>query len=295
MKKRILYSLLGAFLLISCTSGNKQSAEGADSQEKKQETIAKPTPPKSEGPVRVLFVGNSHTEYFASFPLMLEALVKENGKQAEVVTLIEMGVSIDKNLSANKKKAKDLFAKTDKDGNYLDYIILQESTPVAVQDEDKYVENGKTIHTMAATNSPDVATYVYELMFPEDYDASDYKEYQTILTDNAIKVTKSLPNTGILRFATALGDAYQGKEGYSNKKDGKDVLRHTDNSRHMLNDAVFMNSIVLYQTLFGETPKIPAQLPLATGTGDNDEISLMDVSKGVSNPEALQKIAAAYK
>lgn len=57
----------------------------------------------------------------------------------------------------------------------------------------------------------------------------------------------------------------------------------------------FLNSIVLYQYLFGETPKIPLQLPLSTGTGDNDEIKLMDVSKGVSNPEALLKIATSFK
>ncbi|SHF08605.1 hypothetical protein [Dysgonomonas macrotermitis] len=295
MKKFFLYTLVGAFLLTSCTSGNKTDSNNASTTEAKQETVAKPIPPKSEGPIRVLFVGNSHTEYFASFPLMLEALAKENGKQVEVATLIEMGVSIDKILSANKAKANKLFAETDQDGNYFDYVILQESTPVAAQDEKQYIADCKSIHDLIIKNSPDVAAYIYELMFPIDYEDSDYDDYQKVLSDNAVKVAKALTNTGILKFATALGAAYQGKEGYSAEKEGKDVLRHTDSSRHMLNDAVFLNSIVLYQTLFGETPKIPQQLPLATGTGDRDEIALMDVAKGISNPQALEKIAASYK
>lgn len=297
MKKFFLVSLIGAFLLTSCNSGNKQAGNDTTTieGENQQETIVNPTPPKSEGAIRVLFVGNSHTEYFASFPKMLEALTKENGKQVEVATLIEMGVSIDKILSAHQADANELFAQADTDGNYFDYIILQESTPVAIQEEEHYKNDCKTIHDLAAKNSPDVAIYIYEVMAPFKYGDSDYKDYQPILSDNAVKVAKSLPNAGVLKFATVLASAYEGKEGYSAQKDGKDVLRHTDSSRHMLNDAVFLNSIVLYQTLFGETPKIPQQLPLATGTEDDDEIALMDVSKGVSNPEALVKIAASYK
>lgn len=283
MKNFILCSLaIGVLFFTSCGSESKES-------------ISKPTPPKSEGPVRVLFVGNSHTEYYASFPKMLEALTKANNKQVEVFTLIEMGVSIDKILSANQDKADQLFAKTDTDGNFLDYIILQESTPVAIEEEDEYKANCKTIHDLVVKNSPDVATYIYELAVPLDYTDSDYKEYQKILTQNAMSVVKSLPNAGKLPFAQAIKDAYEGKEGYSAEKDGKDVLRFTDNSHHMLNDAVFMNSIILYQYLFNETPQIPQQLPLGTGTGDDDKIVLMNVSEGVSNPSALEKIAASYK
>lgn len=293
MKKLFLYSLIGAFFLTSCNSGNK--SDNNDANENQQETVAKPTPPKSEGVIRVLFVGNSHTEYFASFPKMLEALSKENNKQVEVVTLIEMGVSIDKILSANKTSANKIFAQTDKDSNYLDYMILQESTPVAAQQEKQYKDDCKTIHDLATKNSPDVATYIYELIAPFEYGSADYKDFQPILLNNTIEVARSLPNTGILKFATALSSAYEGKEGYSAQKDGKDVLRHTDSSRHMLNDAVFLNSIILYQTIFGESPKIPQQLPLATGIKDSDKIALMDVNKGVSNPEALIKIAATYK
>lgn len=280
-------------MLASCNSGTNKTGEKTEPQE---EVIARPTPPKSEGPIRrVLFVGNSHTEYFASFPLMLEALTKENGKQVEVSTLIEMGVSIDKIISANKDKASKLFAKKDADGNYFDFIILQESTPVAIQYQNQYLKDCEMVHNMAILNSPDVATYIYELMYPSDYNDSDYQEGQKILTDNAVKVAKSLPNTGVLKFATILGSAYQGKEGYTAIKNGQDILRHNDSSHHMLNDAVFMNSIVLYQTLFGETPKIPQQLPLSTGTGDRDEIASIDVNKGISNPDALEKIAATYK
>ena len=293
MKNLFLCTLIGVFLFTSCNSGNKSNSQNAN--EAQQEIVAKPTPPKSEGSIRILFVGNSHTEYFASFPKMLEAFSNENNKQVEIVTLIEMGVSIDKILSANKANAEKIFAQTDTDGNYLDFIILQESTPVAAQKKEQYKDDCKTIHNLAIKNSPDVATYIYDLMPPFEYGSADYKDFQPILLNNAVEVAKSLPNTGILKFSTVLNSAYEGKEGYSAMKDGKDILRHTDDSRHLLNDAVFLNSVVLYQTLFGETPKIPQQLPLATGTKDSDKIALMDVSKGVSNPEVLLKIAASYK
>lgn len=292
MKKFLLCSLLGISLLISCNSKNGKTTDGDSSLES---SMAKPTPPKADGAVRVLFIGNSHTEYFVSFPEVLKALCKENGKNVEVLSLIEMGVSIDKIIAANQAKADKMFAETDKDGNYIDYIILQEATPVAIQEAQKFIDNSKMAHDLVAKNSPGVATYVYQLMAPFDFESSDFKDYQSVLIENVTNAAKALPNAGVVHFATALAAAYEGKEGYVSKKGDADLLRFTDSSKHMLNDAVFLNSIVLYQNIFGETPKIPQQLPLATGTGDNDEIKLMDVNKGVSNSEALLKIASSFK
>ncbi|MDR0229976.1 MAG: hypothetical protein LBI72_13095 [Flavobacteriaceae bacterium] len=292
MKKVLLFSLLGALVLTSC-GDKKGGSEGTVDTVK--ELVTNPKAPKAEGPIRILFVGNSHTEYFASFPKMIEALAKANNKQVEVKSLLEMGVSIDKIMTANQKDANKLFAQTDKDGNYFDYVILQEATPVAIQELDKYKANTKSVHDRVIKNSPEVATYIYGLTVPFDFDGADFKDYQPMLLDNGVAVAKALPNTGFLNFSAVLGAAYEGKEGYVAIKNGKDTLRHTDSSRHMLNDAVFMNSIVLYQTLFGETPTIPQQLPLSTGTGDNDTIKIMDVAKGVSNPDALLKIATSFK
>lgn len=295
MKKILLSSLFAITMLVSCDKKNETGTTTNDSSSTPKETVAKPTPPKAEGAVRVLFVGNSHTEYFVSYPKMLEALCKENGKNIEVLTLVEMGVGIDEVLSANKSKADKMFAQTDADGNYIDYVIMQESTRVAIQDDAKFSSNTKMLHDLIVKNSPGVATYVYQLMIPDDVESSDFKEYQLLMNENINKIAKALPNSGVINFASVLTSAYEGNEGYVSKKDGADLLRFTDSSKHALNDAVFLNSIVLYQYLFGETPKIPLQLPLSTGTGDNDEIKLMDVSKGVSNPEALLKIATSFK
>lgn len=299
MKKTFVFLLVAIFTLVSCKSGNEKPASSEDNSvevaQKQEEEVKKPVPPKSEGPVRVLFVGNSHTEYFVSFPEILKALVKENNKSVEVESLLEMGVSIDKILSANKKKADKLFSKEDKDGNYFDYVILQESTPVAVQKLSQYKEDCKTVYDLASKKSPDAAVYIYELMSPFDYTDSNFKEFQKTLVSNASEVAQSIPNAGVLKFASVLNSAYEGKEGYSAKKGNTDLLRHTDNSHHMLNDAAFVNSIFLYKTLFNEEPKIPQNLPLATGTGDNDSLELLEVNKAVSNPEALAKIALSYK
>lgn len=282
-------------MLVSCDKKNETGATTNDSNSTSKETVVKPTPPNAEGTIRVLFVGNSHIEYFVSYPKMLEALCKENGKNVEVLTLVEMGVGIDDVLSANKTKADKMFGQTDTDGNYIDYVIMQESTRIAIQDDAKFSSNTKMLHDLIVKNSPGVATYVYQLMIPDDVESSDFKEYQPLMNENISKIAKALPNAGVINFASVLISAYEGKEGYESKKDGADLLRFTDSSRHMMNDAVFLNSVILYQYLFGEAPKIPQQLPLSTGTGDSDEIKLMDVSKGVSNPEALLKIATSFK
>lgn len=288
MKKILLFSFTALLILASCGSKNTDNQTTFDKSNK-------PVAPKAEGSIRVLFVGNSHTEYFASFPEMLTALGKENGKDIEVLTLIEMGVGVDEILKANKTKADKMFAEVDADGNYIDYLILQESTPIVITDEELFTNNSTNIHSLISKNSPGVATYVYQLMSPFDYNNSDYKEYQKIINDNVDNVSKTLSNAAVLNFATVLASAYEGKEGYMAKVNDKDMLRHTDRSHHMLNDAVFLNSIVLYQNIFNETPIIPAQLPLATGTNENDKLVLMDVSQGVSNPKALANIAKSFQ
>lgn len=291
MNKAFITYLASIILLVSCGLGNSQSADSTTKDEQVLNVIA----PKSEGTRRILMVGNSHTEYFASFPRMLEALCKENGKDVEIISSLAMGVSLDENKKTNNDLLTKISTLTDPDGNYLDYIILQESTPVVYQEPIKYEVNAKMLRTLFVTNSPDVATYIYGLTFPEDVTSSDFKQCQQVLDENTLTVATALPNTGVLPFSKVLIAAYQGKEGYTAIKDGKDYLRYTDNSRHMLNDAVFVNSIVLYQILFGETPKIPEKLPLATGIGDSDQIQLMNINQGVSNPESLLKLATSFK
>jgi hypothetical protein len=294
MRKTFVLALVGLFVLVSC----KKTASGQNSpiaSAQQEEVVKKPVPPKSEGPVRVLFVGNSHTEYYVSFPEILKALVKENNKSVEVETLLEMGVSIDKILSSNKTKADKLFSQEDQDGNYYDYIILQESTPVAAQSLKQYKSDCKTMYDLVSKQSPDVAIYIYELMSPFSTSDLNFQPVQKILISNASDVAKSLPNAGVLKFASVLRTAYRGEEGYSAKKNGIDQLRSTDNSYHILNDGAFLNSIFLYKTLFNEDPKIPQKLPLATGIGDNDTIELLEVSEVISNPKALEKIALSYK
>ncbi|RQO30780.1 hypothetical protein DBR32_08640 [Taibaiella sp. KBW10] len=296
MKKIFLSATAITLLLTACTdpktensTDNKTAAATAG--------LAKPKAPVAEGIKRILFVGNSHTEFYVSMPDILAALCKENNQNLQIDKLVEMGASIEEILKAQKSTAEKDFALNDKDGNYYDYIILQEKTPVALQELDKYKASSKTLMAMAAKNSPDAAVYVYELMSPLPFkeDPKEFDKYQKDLTNNAVAVAKTLPNAGILPLGTAVAAAYAGKEGYVYDKEGKDQLRFGTNTLHMLNDAGFLGTVLLYETIFGSEPKIPAQLPLATGTGDQDPIKLQEVNTTISNPVALQKIAAAFK
>ena len=298
--KRLFFSIFTlsvVFLMVSC-KGNKSEQEGEVQKNKKTKTtsIEKPKPPKNEGMIRLLFVGNSHTEYFISLPDIMETLCKENNKSVEIAKLVEMGIDISEILDANSAVLDEYFSISDPDGNYFDYVILQEKTPVAIMNLNDYKENCKNVVDLVLKNSPEAAIYIYELMPPTNFkNKTEFRTYKDKLSKNATEVAKSLPNSGVLPLGSAVSDAYDGKEGYVAIKDGKDLLRHIDQSHHILNDAGFLNSIIIYETIYGEEPKIPTMLPLSTGTGDYDPITLQEVNTAISNPETLLKIAAKYK
>ena len=298
--KKLSFIILAAvsitLFISSCSGNNSGQSSGSGSAEAEDAmSLLKPVPPKREGPVRILFIGNSHTEFIVSIPYLFDALCSENDKSVEIATLVEMGADIDEILDANKSDLDDYFSIADPDGNCFDFVILQEKTNTAVNRLNSYKKNCKKVADLVLKNSPDAAFYVYELMPPEKIaNKGDFIKYKNKSLKNAIEVAKSLPNAGVLPIGSAVADAYNGKDGYIAIKGGKDLLRNNDLSLHMLNDAGFLASIIVYRTVYGETPVIPSTLPLATGTGDDDEIMMLEVNKTISNPEALLKIAAGY-
>ncbi len=290
MKKHFLFLGIAAILLSSCNGKSaNEKASGATTASEDQST--KPKAPKAEGTPRILFIGNSHTEYFVSSPVLFGEICKANNQPMDIDQLVTMGVSIDKVYNDHKTEAETYFAKTDKDGNYYDYVILQESTPVALAEPDKYVENVKMIVDKIQKNSPGVAIYIYEAMSPLQFTDPEYKEYFDEIRKNAISVTQSVKNAGLLRVGDAVNDAYNGKKGYKYLVGNKDNLRYGENSLHLLNDGGFMQAVLLYATLFDKKPSTPKELTLSTGTGDNDDMKKQEVSKAISNTKALAEIA----
>ena len=293
MKNNLLLLLMFSFVvlsLFSCTRSREKQLQMLENLE-----IKKPVPPENNGITRVLFVGNSHTEYFVSLPYLFESLCVENEKEVEIEELIVMGASIDEILNESKDEVKRLFSMTDEDGNYYDHIILQERTLVAALELKNYTKNCKSVMEKASVNSPSAAVYIYELMSPFDYNESDFESYKYETLINSAEVAKSLKNAGVLRIGSAIADAYDGKEGYKAIVNGKDLLRYGENTLHLLNDGGFLSGVLIYQAIFNNTPQIPSQMPLSTGIGDDDVLSMQDVSTAISNTDALLKIAAGYK
>jgi hypothetical protein len=287
MKKHILLFGIAAILFTSC----KDKSGTADNQTSKEETTLKPKAPKAVGSPRILFVGNSHTEYFVSTPILFGEICQANNQPMNIDQLITMGVSIDEVYADHKKEADQNFAKTDKDGNYYDYVILQESTPVAGGEPDKYKSNVDMIVEKIHKNSPDAAIYIYEGMSPIPFTDTEYIEYYDIMRTNAVEVVKTTKNAGLLRVGDAVNDAYNGKNGYKYLVANKDNLRYGENTLHLLNDGGFMQGALLFATIFNKKPIMPKELTLSTGTGDNDDMKKQYVSKAISNPKALEEIA----
>lgn len=285
MKKCILFfNLIVSVLLASC---NKSTTENEISSD----VITKPKPPKAIGPPRILFIGNSHIEYFVSAPTLFQELCNTNNKNVNVQQLVTVGVSLDKVYYTNKTEANQNFSNIDKDGNYYDYVVLQESTPIALNDVEKYKSNLKLIAEKIHKNSPDAAIYVYENMCPLSYTNSEYENCYKQLRKNTIATAAFIKNAGVLRVGDAVKDAYDGKSGYQYLKNDKDNLRYGKHVLHFLNDGGFLQAVLLYSTIFNETPIIPKKLILSTGTGDNDNMRKQEVKNVISNPKALEEIA----
>jgi len=286
MKKQILFFGLAAILLTSCK--DKSTTSG---KEISKETASKPKAPKAEGSPRILFIGNSHTEYFVSSPIIFSEICKANNQEINIDQLVTMGVSIEKIYDDHVSEAEKNFARTDKDGNYYDYVILQESTPVALTELDQYKANVKMIVDKIRKNSPDVAVYIYEGMSPLPFTDSDYREYYDEIRANAISVVATTKNAGLLKVGDAINDAYEGTNDYKYLVAGKDNLRFGENTLHLLNDGGYLQGALLFATIFDKKPVMPKELTLSMGTGDNDGMQKQDVSKKISNPKALEEIA----
>lgn len=287
MKKHFLVFGIVAILFSACNNKSTSTENSTATSEK----MAHPKAPKAEGSPRILFIGNSHTEFFVSAPILFGEICQANNQPMIIDQLVTMGVSIEKIYADHKKEAEQNFAKTDKDGNYYDYVVIQESTPVALAELDKYQANVKMITDKIRKNSPDAAFYIYEGMSPLPITDSEYKDYFDEIRKNAIAVVETTKNSGLLRVGDAVNDAYNGKNDYKYLVGNKDNLRYGENTLHLLNDGGYLQGALLFATIFDKKPIIPKELTLCTGTGDNDDMKKQDVSKAISNPKALEEIA----
>ncbi|WP_431244689.1 hypothetical protein ACQ9BO_10720 [Flavobacterium sp. P21] len=285
MKKQISLFAIIAIIFTACNNKGNDITINADG-------IVKPKAPKAEGFKRLLFIGNNHTEYFVSAPTLFQELCNANNQAVIVQQLTTMGVPLDKVYDTNKTEANQNFSNRDKDGNYYDYVILQESTPIALTDLEKYRSNLKMIVEKIHVNSPDVAIYIYEGMSPVPYTDSKFNEYHEEMRKNALLAMVYIKNAGLLRVGDAIKDAYEGKSGYNYLVNNKDNLRFEQNNTFLvLNDGGFLQATLLYATIFDKKPIIPKKLILSTGTGNDDCMRRQEVAKVISNPKALEDLA----
>jgi hypothetical protein len=284
MKKYLLIFSIAAFLFSSC---NNASTENNTLFKK----LPHPKPPQSSGPPRILFIGNSQTEYFVSGPIMFKEFCNANDLSINIDQLITVGVSLKKVYETNKTEANQIFSNRDKDGNYYDYVVIQESTDIALSEIENYMANVKMIVEKIHANSPDVAVYIYQGISPASYTDSEFMESHNEIRKNAISVVGFIKNAGLLRVGDAVKDAYDGQNGYKYLVAGKDKLRYGKHTLHLINDGGFLQTTLLYATIFNKKPIIPKKLLLITGTGYFDKLRKQEVGKAISNPRALQEIA----
>lgn len=285
MKKCIIFSTI-IILFFSCNKYDSPKNQTAI-----EKNITHPMAPKNSGPPRILFIGNSQTEYFVSAPILFKEFCNANNVSININQLITVGVSLQQVYETNKTEANLIFSNKDKDGNYYDYVVIQESTNVALSEIENYKANVAMLVEKIHKNSPDVAVYIYQGISPVSYLDSDFIKYHNEMRKNAISVMRCIKNAGLLRVGDAVKDAYDGESGYKYLIANKDNLRYGKHTLHLINDGGFMQSILLYVTIFDKKPIVPKKLLLIKGTRYYDGLRKQEVIKVVSNPNALQKIA----
>ena len=292
--------LLAAISLLSACgdSSNTSTTASTAAAASAEAPLPQPKPPTATGAPRILFVGNSHTAYYASIPEQFRELCMHNKVPMNGELLVEMGISLHDIYQADQQEAEALFAKTEADGNYFDYVVLQEQTPVVVDSAARYAADLKLWTAKVRRHSPGAAVYFYQLASYDPYpeDAEGFNADHALMREHTLAALRQVPNAGLFRVGDAVKAAYEGGHGYQYRVAGHDNLRHGDNTQHLLNDGVFMASVLLYETLFGKQPQVPSEMTFSTGPGadDNGRQALQPVAKAVSNPGALAQIAWQY-
>ncbi|WPO77220.1 hypothetical protein [Flavobacterium sp. KACC 22761] len=284
MKKQISLFALMAVILSACNNKANDVIVNDDG-------IVKPKAPKAEGFKRILFMGNNLTEYYVSAPTLFQELCNANNQYMNVQQLVTMGVPLDKVYETNKTEANQNFSNRDKDGNYYDYVVLQESIPISLTNLEKYRSNLKMIVQKIHKNSPDAAIYIYQPAPPVGYTNSNYKDCYDELRRNSLLAMVFINNAGLLRVGDAINDAYEGKNNYNYLINNKDNLRNENNAFYFLNDGGFLQATLLYATIFNQKPIIPRKLLLTTGIEDTDCMRKQEVAKAITNSNALLEIA----
>lgn len=293
---RPLGLLATALLLAACGNGTTTSTPNAATEA--EAPLPQPKLPTATGTPRILFVGNSHTAYYASIPEQFRELCEFNKVPMDGALLVEMGISMHDIYVADKDQAEALFAKTEADGNYFDYVVLQERTPLVVDSAAAYAANVKLWADKVRVHSPSAAVYLYQLASFDPYpaDSVGFVADHISMRGHTLAALRQVPNAGLYRVGDAVQAAYQGSNGYQYRVAGKDNLRYGEDTQHLLNDGVFMASVLLYETVLGKQPQLPTEMTFSTGPGadDNGQQALLPVAKAVSNPAALAKIAWQY-
>ena len=120
-----------ALLLTACgDSARAPATSQATAPAATEPPLPQPKPPVATGAPRILFVGNSHTAYYASIPVQFRELCEHNKVPMNGALLVEMGISLRDIYAIDREQTEGLFAKKEADGNYFDYVVLQEKTPL---------------------------------------------------------------------------------------------------------------------------------------------------------------------
>jgi len=245
---------------------------------KKKEVHPKPEPTVNKA-YNILLIGNSHTEYCTSIPKLFNEIAKFNNKVVEVFTKVEEGTSLKILLDEENAKTINVMDSADADGNYFDFVVLQESTGIVLNEYEAYKSNLQNWQNSLKAQSPNARYLLYQSMSPYDFftDLSTFNSVHTDIGKTMDKLLNEISNSRIYGVGKCIKEAYEKSEGYDPARSNEDQLRYGDDAMHQRNDAGFLSAVLLYYQIYNETPQIPEKLDLnnnaSCGTFTQEKVS----------------------
>ena len=272
------FFLLFSFLLLILTACQENEmeevnqdvlkhAELVDIPEGERGDVREPNPDNNpcdvdETDLRILFIGNSHTDnYTVDLAQLFEDLAVHNMQDVDLVDVAAVnGFTLANHLSYAPTMNKV------NQGNW-DYVILQENSGYLSQGN--YAGFGASVNSFVnilANGSPDVKIVLYQVVPPWHHNSTTYSNLFTTWNSVFANIANNYSHMYVCNIGRAFTNAYNGNFGYN--VNNPDYLRYDATfSFHYANAGSFLTAVAFYAAIFNNKPCLPTSMYFYQGPG----------------------------
>lgn len=218
--------------------------------------------------MKILFVGNSYT-YFNDMPKLLEALLKENGYDAEVASVTKGGRKLYENIDKNDETAQAL--KKEAAENDFDILFVQEQSLLPISDKEAFLRGVcKVTEAVAAKRTVLYATWGRKCGSEVLTERNLSSEEMTLLLNRAYDEAATAAGAEVSRVGLCFLEI-------SKKLNGIEL--YTSDLSHPSFIGSCVAALAHYTTVIGEFPERFSSLGLDTGIIEEIKDNIIHTAK----------------